>query len=88
MVVTAPVASLQDQFLAILPRIEQHGRYCFRELETERREEAIAEMTAICWRSFVRLVQRGKNPLAWPTVLANYAVRHVRRRPPALRHAA
>jgi len=38
----------------------------------------VQETVALSWRYFVRLVERGKDPLAFPTVLAAYAARHVK----------
>jgi hypothetical protein len=40
--------------------------------------EAVQETVALCWQYFLRLVERGKDPLAFPTVLATYAARHVK----------
>ena len=70
---------LQVAFLALLPRIRTHGRVFFRHLKClDKREDAIAEMVALCWRSFVRLVRRGKDPAQFPSALASYAARAVR----------
>jgi hypothetical protein len=70
-------ASLHVVFLAILPRIERHGRVYFRGKNPDLREELIAEMVAICWRWFLRLVQRGKDPSQFASALATYAARAV-----------
>ncbi len=75
---TSDVAVAQEQFLSILPRIELHGRVYFRHLDADRREEAVAETVALAWAWFVRLNARGKNPLAFPSVLASYAARAVK----------
>jgi hypothetical protein len=72
-------AALHAAFLSILPRIELHGQLAFRGvLCPQRRADCVAEMVALCWLGFVRLVQRGKDPLAFPVVLATYAARQVR----------
>jgi hypothetical protein len=76
--VTVPIAPLQARFLAILPQIERQAQVYFRYLDAERKEEATAEMVALSWRWFLRLVERGKDPLAFPVVLAHYAARHVK----------
>ncbi len=74
-----PIPHLHADFLTILPRIELHARISFRGPRCpDHRAEAVAETLALCWRHFVRLVERGKDPLAIPTVLAAYAARHVR----------
>ena len=73
------VGSLQAAFLSILPRIERHARVYFRGLRCpHRKDDAVAETVALTWRWFVRLVERGKDPLSFPTVLAAYAARAVR----------
>jgi hypothetical protein len=78
--VPAPSLSrLHTAFLSILPRIELHARIYFRGLRCpQRKADAIAETVAISWRWFVRLVERGKDPLAFPVVLAGYAARAVK----------
>jgi hypothetical protein len=35
-------------------------------------------VVALCWKWFVRLVEKGKDPLTFPTTLAAYAARAVR----------
>jgi hypothetical protein len=72
------VVQLQSRFLAVLPRIERHARIYFRHLKCpHRRDEALAECLALAWWWFVRLVQRGKVPEAFITVLADFAARAV-----------
>ena len=70
---------LHTAFLSILSRIETHARVCSRGLRCPHsREEFRAEVVALCWQWFLRLVEKGKDPLAFPTVLAAYAARAVR----------
>jgi hypothetical protein len=70
---------MHDAFLSIVPRIESHGQVAFRGvLCPQRRADCIAEVVALCWLWFLRLVERGKDPLAFPVVLASYAARQVR----------
>jgi hypothetical protein len=65
-------------FLSLLPRIELHGRVYFRGIESaELQEELIAEMVALCWQWFLRLLQQGKDPHQFPSALATYAARAV-----------
>jgi hypothetical protein len=65
-------------FLSLLPRIELHGRVYFRDVASpELREELIAEMVALCWQWFVRLLSQGKDPHEFPSALASYAARAV-----------
>jgi hypothetical protein len=73
------LAHLHAAFLSILPRIELHARVYFRGLRCpQRRDDAVQETVAISWRWFVRLVERGKDPLSFPVVLASYAARAVK----------
>ena len=73
------VGSLHAAFLTILPRIELHALVYFRGLRCpHRKDDAVAETVALAWRWFVRLVERGKDPLTFPTVLAAYAARAVK----------
>ena len=73
------LAAMHDAFLSIVPRIESHGQVAFRGvLCPQRRADCIAEVVALCWLWFLRLVERGKDPLAFPVVLASYAARQVR----------
>jgi hypothetical protein len=75
----APLAHLHAAFLSILPRIERHARLSFRGLRCpQRQDDAVQETLALSWRWFVRLVERGKDPLTFPVVLAAYAARAVR----------
>ena len=76
---TPHLAAWHDAFLSIVPRIESHGQVAFRGVRCpQRRADCIAEMVALCWLWFVRLVERGKDPLAFPVVLAGYAARQVK----------
>jgi hypothetical protein len=77
---SAPVASpsLQSRFLAIVPRIERHACIYFRQVRCrDRREDCIAETTALAWKWFVRLMQRGKDVTGFVSALAIYAARAV-----------
>jgi hypothetical protein len=62
----------------MLPAITAHARVSFRHLKPEARAEAIAECVANAMVAFVRLVKLGKVALAYPTVLARYAVAQVK----------
>jgi hypothetical protein len=69
----------QAHFLAILPRIEAHAQIRFAFLRCPgKRDDAIAEVVALCWCWFRRLVAQGKDVDELVTVLADFAVRHVR----------
>jgi hypothetical protein len=70
---------LQQIFLAdVLPRVIEHGRIYFRHVRCgHRREELLAETTALCWQWFLRLVRRGKDVLSFVSALVSYAARAV-----------
>ena len=68
---------LQVAFLSIVPRIELHGRVCFRTESFQDQQEAVAEMVALCWKWFLRLAEQGKDATHFPSVLATFAARAV-----------
>jgi hypothetical protein len=70
---------LHTVFLAdVLPRVLAHGRVYFRNVKCHHtKEELLAEMRALCWKWYVSLIRRGKNVLAFVSVLATYAARAV-----------
>jgi hypothetical protein len=65
------------QFLSMLPKIRAHAAIAFRHLKPEARDEAIQEAVANAMVAYVRLVQLKKVDLAYPTVLARYAVAQI-----------
>ena len=69
------LACLHSAFLSIVPRIELHGRVCFRTRSWHDQQEAVAEMVALCWKWFVRLAHQGKDATRFPSVLATFAAR-------------
>jgi hypothetical protein len=70
--------ALHAAFLSLLPRIELHGRVYFRDVASaELQEELIAEMVALCWRWYLRLLSQGKDPHAFPSAICTYAARAV-----------
>jgi hypothetical protein len=70
---------LHAAFLTILPRIERHALIYFRHLRCPQRlDDAIQETLSLAWLWFIRLIEKGKDPLAFPMVLASYAARAVK----------
>jgi RNA polymerase sigma factor (sigma-70 family) len=67
----------QDSFLRMLPGIRRFARRAFQYLGEEAQEDAVAEAVANAFVAFVRLVERGKEELAFASVLAKYAVSQV-----------
>jgi hypothetical protein len=70
---------LHAAFLSIVPRIELHGQYAFRGVRCpQQRADCVAEVVALCWLWFVRLVGRGQDPLTFVSRLADFAARQVK----------
>jgi hypothetical protein len=65
-------------FLEMLPTIRKTASYAFRRLRRAVREDLMAEVVANAYAAFQRLVARGKAALAYPTVLAKFAIKQVR----------
>jgi len=71
--------SLQDTFLEILERILTHGRIVFRFHHCPYTfEDCLQEMLGLAWLWHCRLVQQGKDPRQFASVIASFAARHVR----------
>ena len=66
-----------ERFLAMLPAIQDQARFAFRRLDPEAREDAIQETIANALVAFVRLVQRKKADIAYPTPLVRFAVAQI-----------
>jgi hypothetical protein len=74
---SAPQASSAEldrdaKFLAMLPRIRQRAAYYLRHRPRKDRAEAIEEVVASAFVSYVRLIERGKSDLAYAGPLARY----------------
>ena len=65
-------------FLAMLPTIKTHAKIAFRHLDPEAREEAVQEAVCNACCAVARLAELGKLDLAYPSVLARYAVAQVK----------
>jgi hypothetical protein len=61
-------------FLAMLPVIKLHARISFRHLDREAREEAVQNCIANAAIAYAKLHELGKVDVAYPSVLARYAV--------------
>jgi hypothetical protein len=76
---SCPTASnAHDQFLEMLPTIREQARLAFHSSRPEAREDLIAETVANAFCIYQRLVDRGKQGLAFPTPLAWYAIKRAR----------
>jgi hypothetical protein len=73
-----PIHQLQSGFLRIKPRLELHARISSRGIKCPgKRADFISEVLALCWKWWVRLYERGKNPSKFVSVLATFAARQV-----------
>jgi hypothetical protein len=71
-------SAVHAKFLEMLPSIRRQAIFAFRKASYDAREEMIAEVVAKAYRAFCRLVQRGKEDVAFATPLAQFAIRRVR----------
>jgi hypothetical protein len=78
-----PASDPHVLFLLHLPRVEAHARFALRHVRCpDTRADLEAEVVALAWRSFVRLVRRQKSPETFVMTLAlrcSQAVRAGRR---------
>jgi DNA-binding NarL/FixJ family response regulator len=72
----APVP-VHAAFVSLVPRLQTHARIRFRHLRPVDREEAVAEVVAYGFASFLRLKARGKDPTTFPAVFAHFVARAV-----------
>jgi hypothetical protein len=72
-----PAPDWHRVFRSFVPKIVRHARLAFRHLRGQDYQDAIQETVANALVAFVRLVHRGKMSLAYPTVLAKYAVAQI-----------
>jgi hypothetical protein len=72
------IEDLHVRFLALLPRIEAHARIYFRyALCRQQREDLVAEVIALAWKWYARLVRRGKDPADFVMTFAQFTARGV-----------
>jgi hypothetical protein len=73
------LALLHARFVALLPRIELHGRIYFRFLRCpEKKADAIQEMRALAWKWFLSLAERGKDPADFVATFVGFLARAVK----------
>jgi len=76
MIALAP-APVRAAFESLVPRLRTHARARFRHLRPVDREEAVADVLAYGFASYLRLKERGKDPTAFPAVFAHFVARAV-----------
>lgn len=64
-------------FVSLVPRLQTHARVRFRHLNPTDCEEAIADVLAYGFASFLRLKERGKDPTTFPAVFAHFVAKAV-----------
>ena len=67
-----------DPFVAMLPKIKLYAHTAFRLHQPEEREDLVQEVIANAYVAYDRLVNLGKQDLAFATPLARYAIKQVR----------
>jgi hypothetical protein len=67
-----------QRFVALLPTILRYVVPAFRKLNQDAKAEAVQEAVANACLAYARLVERGKESLAFATVLAKFAIAQVR----------
>jgi len=72
------VPAWHARFLEMLPAIVQHARISFRHLRPEARAEAVQEAVCSACSATARLAELNKLDLAYPSVLARFAVAQVK----------
>jgi hypothetical protein len=73
--VPKPVApAWHEGYLRLLPDIRRHALSRLRHMRPEARAEAVQEIIADTLVAYVRLVELGKEDLAYPTALVTYAI--------------
>ena len=78
LVLPLPILTGRLAFCLLLPLIRRIARHAFRRLSREQREDAVQEVIASSYVAFARLVERGKEDVAFATPLARYAVAQFR----------
>ena len=61
-------------FLVMMPEIVRYARQAFHHRDAESRAEAVQEIVVSAMLAYCRLCQRGKVELAYPSVLARFAI--------------
>lgn len=78
----APIAdsssAFKHEFLSYLPAVESHARITFQNLPEVEKEEAVAEAVAGAYCNYVSVTRRRKAITLKPSMLARYAVLHVK----------
>jgi len=72
-----PAPTAWQAFLSLMPTIACHARIAFRSRTGDERDDLIQETIANAALAFLRLVELGRQSLAYPSVLARYGIAQV-----------
>jgi hypothetical protein len=72
------IPNWHPRFLALVPAIRHTAEMCFQKLRPELRQDMVEEVIAYSLLAYARLVERGKEDLAFPSALARFGVAQVR----------
>jgi hypothetical protein len=67
-----------EDFLRMLPKIEEQARYQFRHLKGDHQDEAVQEVICNCCLAYARLVEQARAEAATWSSLARYGIAQVR----------
>jgi hypothetical protein len=68
----------QQGFLAMMPRIVRSAQIAFRYLDSDAREEVVQEVLVSAMLAYIRLFERKKIEVAYPSALARFAIAQYR----------
>ena len=66
------------EFESMLPAIQRNAQIAFRHLNPDAREEAVQETICKACQAYARLIEQGKAEVAFPSVLAKFAIRQTK----------
>jgi hypothetical protein len=72
------IPAWHPRFLVMVPAIRRTAEICFRKLRPDLRHEMVQEVIANASLAYWRLVERGREHLAYPSALARFAIAQVR----------
>jgi DNA-directed RNA polymerase specialized sigma24 family protein len=77
--VSSDSRNVQESFLVLLPQIERHARIYFRQIACPGlRSDRVAETVGLAWKWHCRLLEQGKDVLAFPVVFSCMVARAVK----------
>ncbi len=65
----------QEEFLQMMPTVKKHAQFAFRNLDAEKKEDAVSEVVANTMCAFRRLYERGEPQRIFASALARFAIK-------------